>query len=261
VRQLDCPIEATDEYQQAAESLCAQIEAALGAKGTHNVDRVLRVPGTRNLPNAKKKKLGRGETRARLLRWTWRRYSWADLEQLAAQLRCTPLRHAVPATPPKERASLGDVALPDDMPEPLDPERLEELRARHPDVFDLSRFDGDQSRQDLALAALARRLGWSQQDAWRLIIAVRGDRKACRRDYIERTLARAYASQDDDETSDQGNSKEARWPEPQPLPSGLLPVEPPPSSCSLMPSHPGWPTSPSACRCRQTTSPSRSWSR
>jgi hypothetical protein len=41
----DC-IEANPEYRQAAESLCAQIEAALGAKGTHNCDRLLRVPGS-----------------------------------------------------------------------------------------------------------------------------------------------------------------------------------------------------------------------
>jgi hypothetical protein len=54
------PIEASPEYCAAAEALCARIEAALGARGTHNVDRLLRVPGTRNHPNAKKRKLGRG---------------------------------------------------------------------------------------------------------------------------------------------------------------------------------------------------------
>ena len=107
------PIEANEEYRQAAESLCAQIEAALGAKGTHNVDRLLCVPGTRNFPNAKKRALGRDETQARLLCWTWCRYSWTDLEQLAEHLRCNPPRHAVPCEPPRPRASLGDIALPE----------------------------------------------------------------------------------------------------------------------------------------------------
>jgi hypothetical protein len=196
------PIEANDEYRQAAESLCSQIEAVLGAKGTHNVDRLLRCPGTRNYPNEKKRKLGRGETESRIMRWTWRRYSWTELEQLAEHLRCNPLRHAVPCEPPRPRVSLGDVALPGGAPEPLEAERVEELRARYPDVFDLARYDGDQSRQDLALASLARRLAWSQQDTWRLIIALRGDRKALRRDYVDRTLARAYAEQPAEDGSD-----------------------------------------------------------
>ena len=132
------PIEANEEYRQAAESLCAQIEAALGAKGTHNVDRLLRVPGTRNFPNAKKRALGRDETQARLLCWTWCRYSWTDLEQLAEHLRCNPPRHAVPCEPPRPRASLGDIALPEDAPEPLEAERLAELREQYPEIFDLA---------------------------------------------------------------------------------------------------------------------------
>jgi hypothetical protein len=86
-----------------------------------------------------------------------------------------------------------DLGLPSEPPEPLEPDRLDELRSQHPSLFDLSRFDGDQSRQDLALASIVARSGWPLVDAWRLIIAVRGGRKACRRDYVERTLRRAYA--------------------------------------------------------------------
>jgi putative DNA primase/helicase len=221
------PIEANDEYRQAAESLCAQIEASLGARGTHNVDRVLRVPGTRNYPNRKKRELGRGETEARLMRWTWRRYSWTELEQLAEYLRCNPPQHAVPCEPPRQRAALGEVALPEGAPEPLDDQRLAEIKALFPETFDLTRFDGDQSRQDLALAMLAHRLGLSQLDAWRLIIAVRCDQKAYRRDYIDRTLARAYAPK-------QQPHSEEPWPEPEPLPTGMPPVDPFPMA--LLPS-------------------------
>jgi hypothetical protein len=43
------------------------IEAALGAGGTHNIDRLLRLPGTVNYPNAAKRRLGRGVSRARLI--------------------------------------------------------------------------------------------------------------------------------------------------------------------------------------------------
>ena len=90
------PIEASPEYRDAADALCARFEAALGAKGTHNCDRVLRVPGTINHPNRKKRNLGRGETQARLLAATWQRYGWRDLEQLAARLENDPPAHAVP---------------------------------------------------------------------------------------------------------------------------------------------------------------------
>ena len=45
------------------------IEAVLGAAGTHNVDRLLRMPGTMNFPNATKQKRGRGISHARLLYW------------------------------------------------------------------------------------------------------------------------------------------------------------------------------------------------
>jgi hypothetical protein len=43
------------------------IEDALGAGGTHNVDRLLRLPGTVNFPNKKKLALGRVTSRARLI--------------------------------------------------------------------------------------------------------------------------------------------------------------------------------------------------
>ena len=43
------------------------VESALGGHGTHNFDRLLRLPGTVNFPNRKKVSLGRGASRARLI--------------------------------------------------------------------------------------------------------------------------------------------------------------------------------------------------
>ncbi len=205
------PIEASEDYRDAAEALCARIEAALGAKGTHNLDRLLRVPGTTNFPNERKRKLGRGETQARLLAASWRRYSWRDLEALAARLEAEPLEHAVPIESDPVRGANGHqrqtgLDLPDQSPNPLDTASLEALQASHPDAFDLANYDGDQSRQDLALANIARHLGWPPVDAWALIIAVRGDAKAARRDYIERTLGRAYAEQTDARSAMKGDA-------------------------------------------------------
>jgi hypothetical protein len=190
---LEHPIDANDEYRQAAEALCTRIEAALGAKGTHNIDRLLRVPGSKNYPNEKKRQLGRGETQARLLAASWQSYSWHALEVLADRLENEPLEHAAPIASSQSRTNGHDrgsacLDLPNQPPDPLDDASLEELGADHPQVFDLANYEGDQSRQDLALANLARSLGWPPVDAWRLIIAVRGDSKATRRDYVERTL-------------------------------------------------------------------------
>ena len=57
----------TPEIIERIEGENRAIEAAVGAAGTHNIDRLLRLPGTVNYPNAKKQKLGRGISRARLL--------------------------------------------------------------------------------------------------------------------------------------------------------------------------------------------------
>jgi hypothetical protein len=57
----------TLEIIERVENENRRIEAAVGASGTHNIDRLLRLPGTLNFPNAAKRKLGRGIARARLL--------------------------------------------------------------------------------------------------------------------------------------------------------------------------------------------------
>jgi RepB DNA-primase from phage plasmid len=62
------------------------IEAALGAGGTHNVDRLLRLPGTVNLPNAAKQRRGRVVSRARLIFGAANLYRPDEVATLAAQL-------------------------------------------------------------------------------------------------------------------------------------------------------------------------------
>jgi hypothetical protein len=57
------PPERFAEVEAVSRAVCL----ALGGKpGTQNVDRILRLPGTTNLPNERKRKLGRKECRARL---------------------------------------------------------------------------------------------------------------------------------------------------------------------------------------------------
>jgi hypothetical protein len=71
-----------DSVFRRAEAENKALEAALGAGSTHNIDRLLRLPGTLNFPNAKKRSKGRGVTRARLIfsnPCTYQRSHCADL--------------------------------------------------------------------------------------------------------------------------------------------------------------------------------------
>ena len=57
----------TPEVTARVEAETAALERTLGAGGTHNVDRLLRLPGTVNFPNKVKLEKGRGVTRSRLI--------------------------------------------------------------------------------------------------------------------------------------------------------------------------------------------------
>lgn len=76
----------TPETIERVESENRAIEAAVGAAGTHNIDRLLRLPGTLNFPNAKKQRLGRGISRARLLHSGPASYSAAEAALLGRHL-------------------------------------------------------------------------------------------------------------------------------------------------------------------------------
>src|ERR671919_982451 len=95
---LETPLEAGQEFRQAIEALGRRIEAALGGiDNTSNVDRVLRLPFTINHPNQLKVEQGRVPVMSGILAETGRRYSWRDLESLAAHLEDEPVANAAPA--------------------------------------------------------------------------------------------------------------------------------------------------------------------
>jgi len=56
------PIPATPENTARVESLGSNIATLINGDGVQNIDRILRVPFTRNFPDAKKRKAGRPET-------------------------------------------------------------------------------------------------------------------------------------------------------------------------------------------------------
>jgi hypothetical protein len=56
-----------------AEELNLRIANALGGDKTHNVDRIMRIPGTINMPNKKKREAGRAPALAYVVEADWDR--------------------------------------------------------------------------------------------------------------------------------------------------------------------------------------------
>jgi Protein of unknown function (DUF3631)/RepB DNA-primase from phage plasmid len=88
-----------------------------------------------------------------------------------------------------------------DLPDPLAPDRLEDLKATHQRLFD-ARCYTSTSERDFALACLACKLGWPDEDAVALIRAVQDGPKRDRADYLWRTVLSAYAKAAGDTAAD-----------------------------------------------------------
>lgn len=67
-------LDGTDEGWRKAESYNLALSKAFGADHCWNIDRIFRLPGTTNIPNAKKKAKGRIERESILLESTWEKY-------------------------------------------------------------------------------------------------------------------------------------------------------------------------------------------
>jgi putative DNA primase/helicase len=128
------PIETHDEYIIEIERLGRRIECALGGlENTNNIDRVLRLPGTINLPNARKRELGRVPMPTGIIYETGRLYSWRDLEALAANLEDEPPEHAIPVEFHPHRYTNGHgIDLDADLPPVATDEELEALFQNFP---------------------------------------------------------------------------------------------------------------------------------
>jgi hypothetical protein len=71
-----------------------QLERVLGGDHCHDISRIMRLPGTVNVPNAKKRAKGRVPTLAKLVEWNDTTYS---IDQFTATVRanvCTPTQRA-----------------------------------------------------------------------------------------------------------------------------------------------------------------------
>ncbi len=94
----------TDEQIAEIEARNQALAAALGAPaGTHNIDRLLRLPGTINWPNNKKRNNGRVATPSRLVLWTGLRHS---LSAFPREASTSAAARAHTTSPPRLPADL-----------------------------------------------------------------------------------------------------------------------------------------------------------
>lgn len=73
---LEEPIEINGDLERAedAKRYNLQLELLFGADNCHNIDRIMRLPGTINVPDARKKRKGRKPALAEVVTWTGKRY-------------------------------------------------------------------------------------------------------------------------------------------------------------------------------------------
>jgi hypothetical protein len=195
------PIEANDEYIIEIERLARRIECALGGlENTTNVDRVLRLPGTINWPNAKKRGLGRVPMPTGILFETGHRYSWADLREVAARLEDEPPEHAAPVEYRERGYTNGHAVHLDGLPDYPTEEQIESLLENHPNlhaIWDQTTLcppeDTSPSGWDQSFASTLAALGFPPERVASYLRAYRAHHapekgKQDRADYILRTV-------------------------------------------------------------------------
>ena len=221
------PLAAAPEAIASIEDLNKRLEATLGGKGTWNADRIMRLPGTINHPNKKKRKAGRVPCQARLLHSCGHTSAWTDIERAIARLEDEPPLAAEPIPAP-ERAN--GAAQPKrrktaDLPEPATEEQIEIL-LEHPNQ-ELAAIwhktatpppDASQSGWDYHLCARLARAGFTPPMVARylrafLMIHAPDADHAARTDYYTRTVDAAFG---------RISGQPEEWPEP-----GLLGETPP----------------------------------
>jgi hypothetical protein len=144
--QVDGPadVERLEAYSRA-------LADALGGDKCHNIDRIMRLPGTVNLPTKKKASVGRSPTLSAVDREDWERlYSINDFAP------AKPPRHAITPTGPAPGG--GPIATGQL------PEWAARLIAHGPDMEGKHSYGGDRSRAVFAVACALVRAGRSDDE-------------------------------------------------------------------------------------------------
>lgn len=134
----------------AVEALNRKLEKDLGGDHCFNVDRIMRLPGTVNLPDQKKRKKGRIETEASVVYADW------DL--------IYDVGNFVPYEEPKKEAKAKKEAKPRSGKKRKLPEWVGRVIANGPDTEGDRSFGGDRSKAVWAVICALVRYGWSDEE-------------------------------------------------------------------------------------------------
>lgn len=186
--------------QRLAAKACAQWQkllreqAGFGLDYTHDLARILRLPGTIN---------GKGGERAPVcVLDVGPRHERDDLLEICARAGDVDPGYAI-----GERRSVSVSCRPD-----TQPARLDELLSRSPAFGKVWRHERrdlpSMSEHDMALVSIAALAGWSDQELADLVCCHRrtrdpNDPKAARQDYVERTVSKARERQPEPEAKPQ----------------------------------------------------------
>jgi Protein of unknown function (DUF3987) len=221
-----CPADPV-EYVHEVESYSGRLHCVLGVDPcTRNVDRVMRVPGTVNWPDWRKRSVGRVPAVASMLHASGRTYHWHEIADEIAVLEDEPPEHSAEPFVPRTRFgdhSGGNGAVLEGMPPYPTDDQLKALLENHPEVcaiWDQSTswppLDPGPSGWDFRLASELSFLGFEPDLIGSFLRAYRAHHapekgKQNREDYIMRTVERATARhREEDEPEDDGPPFEAK---------------------------------------------------
>lgn len=213
------------------------VEAALGGAGTHDVSRLLRLPGTVNYPNKTKLARGRGVGQARVVSSSGRTYTPPDATRLGAHLRQLLAGHGVVRGAAQDGGEARHEGAQHDDPVMA---RLRMTLRFNPNLAtrwagDMTGLKSGRSSLALALARLLRGAGFSRDDCFHLLrlhpsvgawCREKGDMNGARE--LHRTWEEAGRSADTD-------AAPQPWPEPQRELATAEAAPPPPLDIALFP--------------------------
>ena len=121
------------EYADEVESYSRRLECVLGGvENCSNIDRVMRVPGTINWPDAKKRAAGREPALARVLSASGRRYTWPQIVAAITALEDEPPEFAEPVEYRPKTNGHDRHADAGDLPDYATDAEIEALLANYP---------------------------------------------------------------------------------------------------------------------------------
>src|SRR5688572_24472878 len=163
----DTPLEA-DQHRDKVEAASKEIALQLGSDAVQNINRLMRLPGTVNLPNVKKREAGRKPELARLLSADWGR-TWSLLTDQVPRLVGD---EEAPWTEDEEdHAHPGDDASAS--PPGFTTDRFHDLSSKWQKLVatgDTKGHGDDRSRLVMSFIATHLRKGWSEEDITAILI-------------------------------------------------------------------------------------------